>query len=150
MLGLVVGLLPSLVGAQQRLTAWELAVGGAAAFAREDFVGGLLGAAYRPGGQARLGVSVTGGALDGAVAARTEARAEFLVTPWARRGVGLYAGLGVTYQVAERAPGTAYLGILAGVESAPGRRLGWYAEAGVGGGVRIAAGIRWRRFPDWW
>ncbi len=144
------GLVPPLAPAQQRLTAWELGAGGTAAFAREVFVGGVLRAAYRPGGQARLAVTLAPGALAEARALRAEALAEFVVTPWARGGASLYAALGVIYQAVERAPGTAYLGILAGLESAPGRRIGWYVEGGVGGGARIGAGIRWRHFPDWW
>jgi hypothetical protein len=39
-----------------------------------------------------------------------------------------------------------YVVLLIGVETTPGRRTGWYAEAGLAGGVRIAAGfrVRWR------
>jgi hypothetical protein len=43
-----------------------------------------------------------------------------------------------------------YLVLAAGIEDRPGARSGWFLEAGVGGGARLAAGYRWRWFPDWW
>ena len=136
--------------AQRRLTAWEVGAGGLVALANADFYGGAVGLARRPGGQTRLMATIAGGDLAGRAGLRVEGSAQFLVTPWARGGVGPYAGLGVAWQGAEGMRGAAFLMVLAGVESAPGRRFGWYAEAGVGGGARFAAGVRWRRFPSWW
>ena len=42
-----------------------------------------------------------------------------------------------------------YLLLTLGVESRPGGRAGWFAEAGVGGGARVALGYRqrWQRRP---
>ena len=43
-----------------------------------------------------------------------------------------------------------YLVLAIGIEHRPGARSGWFVEGGVGGGARVAAGYRWRRFPAWW
>jgi hypothetical protein len=43
-----------------------------------------------------------------------------------------------------------YLVLTLGLEASPGGRTGWFLEAGVGGGARIAAGWRRRWFPAWW
>jgi len=147
---LLLGLMPAGAAAQRRLTAWEAGVGGVAALADADFFGASLGVAHRPGGQVRLAAIVAPGVLEGHAALRAEATGQFVVMPWARGGVGPYVGLGVAWQGADGVPGAAYLTALLGVEAAPGRRFGWYAEAGVGGGARLALGVRWRRFPDWW
>jgi hypothetical protein len=40
-----------------------------------------------------------------------------------------------------------YVVLTLGIEGRPGARSGWFAEAGVGGGVRLALGYRWRRVP---
>jgi hypothetical protein len=40
-----------------------------------------------------------------------------------------------------------YVVVTLGIEGRPGGRSGWFAEAGVGGGARLAVGYRWRRFP---
>ena len=34
-----------------------------------------------------------------------------------------------------------------GLEERPAARAGWFVEAGVGGGARLALGYRWRRMP---
>jgi hypothetical protein len=46
--------------------------------------------------------------------------------------------------------GAGYITALVGIEKAPGARRGWFAEVGLGGGLRVALGMRWRRFPPWW
>jgi len=58
--------------------------------------------------------------------------------------------VGLAFAGAATTHGAGYLTALVGVEDAPGRTAGWYAEVGLGGGVRVAAGWRWRRFPSWW
>lgn len=119
-------------------------------FARRGFWGPELGVARRPGGQGRFAFSAAGGDYDGLVGMRLEATAQFLLRPGDRVGVGPYAGLGLAFVGAESAHGAGYLTALLGVESAPGGPTGWYAELGLGGGVRLALGRRWRRFPLWW
>ncbi len=39
-----------------------------------------------------------------------------------------------------------YIVLTLGVESRPGSGGGWFVEGGVGGGVRLAGGYRWRLF----
>jgi hypothetical protein len=147
---LFLSVLPGAAAAQRQLTAWELGVGGIAALAARDFFGAAVGVSRRPGGQARLGVSVAGGVLEDRAALRLEATAQLVVTPTSRGGISPYAGLGVAWQGADGVPGAAYFMALLGVEAAPGRRFGWYTEGGVGGGARLAVGVRWRWFPGWW
>lgn len=134
----------------QRLTATEAGVGAAALAARRDFFGAELGLARRPGGQARLALGAAGGSSEGRAGVRLEAGAQFLVNPAARSGASLYGGLGVAFLGARGARGAGYLTLVLGVESAAGRASGWYGELGLGGGLRVAAGRRWRRFPAWW
>ncbi len=125
-------------------------MGAVAALARRDFYGIALQTGYRAGGHARLTAAVAPGAVGDRVAVRADAGAEFMVLPWVRSGVGVYGGAGLAYQTAARARGAGYLTARVGVEGAPGAAFGWYLEAGVGGGVRLGGGVRWRWFPSWW
>jgi len=134
----------------QQLTATEAAVGPATVLAHRSFWGVGVGIARRPGGQGRLAATVAGGDDDGAFGMRVEASAQFLLQPGERSGESLYGGLGIAFAGGEAHRGAGYLMALLGVESAPGRAAGWYAELGLAGGVRIAGGRRWRRFPSWW
>jgi hypothetical protein len=121
--------------------------------ARRTFAGGELGLALRPGGQSRVAFAVAGGSSAGRAAGRAQATLQFLVTPAARRGVGLYAGVGAAFSARRETHSAGFLALLIGIEAAPGRRRGWqnyYCEVGLGGGVRAAAGWRLRWFPRWW
>jgi hypothetical protein len=88
------------------------------------------------------------GASDGEMAWRGELLAHFLLAPRARRGVGAYAAGGVAAVGGPVDEG--YLVVALGLEARPGAGSGWFVEVGVGGGARLAAGYRWRRFPPWW
>jgi len=137
----------------QRLTATEISGGAAAAVARRTFAGAEVGLAYRPGGQSRVALAVAAGTAAERPAARAQLTLQFLVTPAARTGVGLYAGFGAAHTTRRGSHGAGFLALLVGLEGAPGRRRGWqnwYAEVGLGGGVRAAAGWRVRWFPSWW
>lgn len=81
---------------------------------------------------------------------RLEASAQFLLKPAERSGTSWYGGLGIAFVGGEADRSAGYLTALLGLEAAPGRAAGWYAELGLAGGVRLAAGRRWRRFPPWW
>ena len=140
-------LVPVAVPAQQRQPGLEASVGGVAAFARRTFAGGALGLAWRGGGQGRAAVTVAGGVLGSDPGARLEASAQFLVNPAARSGATLYGALGAAYVVARGSPGAGYVLILVGAERAAGRGVGWFVEAGLGGGARVAVGVRARRPP---
>jgi hypothetical protein len=100
------------------------------------------GMAVRVGRRDRLVGWAGLGAAGGALAARGEALYHFLLSP-AATGAGFYLGGGVAADWAGEWRGL-LVGVL-GVETAPGSRRGWFAEAGFGGGLRAAAGFRWRR-----
>ena len=93
---------------------------------------------------------MAGGVLDDAAALRIELTGQFLVLPGARTGVSPYAGLGVAYLGARHYRGMGAIVALVGIEAPEGRRHGWFAELGLGSGVRLRAGFRWRRLPPWW
>ena len=143
-------LLPILALQSQPLTATELSLGAAAALARETFVGGELGLARRTRNERRIALPLAGGAVAGDPAARAQLTLQLVVNPFARTGAGLYGGLGAAFSARRGKPGQGYVAVLLGVESAPGRRHGWYGELGLGGGYRAAAGWRVRWFPNWW
>jgi hypothetical protein len=91
---------------------------------------------------------VGAGGSEGGFAWRGVAAGHFLLSPGRRVGVAAYGGGGVAVVGGPVERG--YLLLTLGLESAPGSRSGWFAEAGVGGGVRLAAGWRWRRLPAGW
>ena len=135
-------------GAQLAATEWSMGV--TAVAARYTFWGAGLELARRPSGQVRGAVAGAAGARDGQAAVRLDATAQFVVTPSARTGVTLSGGLGLAYAGARHERGAAWATAQLGAEAAAGRRRGWFVELGLGGGVRVAAGWRWRRFPSWW
>lgn len=125
----------------------EFAAAATVVLARHTFWGSELGLAKRAGGQGRLAVTAAGGSYEHALGVRCEATAQFLLRPGERSGAGPYAGLGLAFVGGEGARGASYLTALVGVESAPAARAGWYGELGLGGGVRVAVGRRFRHFP---
>lgn len=141
--------LPPVIHAQQ-LTATELSFGAAANVARHTFAGTELAFARRPGADTRLALAFAGGVVDGRAAARAQLTIQLLVNSTARSGPGLYAGMGATFAGRNGSPGQGFLAVLLGFEGASGRRQAWYAELGLAGGVRVAAGWRLRWFPKWW
>jgi hypothetical protein len=105
------------------------------------FAGGVY-AALRPGGNLRVALIAVPGGAGGETVARGELLAHFILNPRRLQGPGLY-GLGGVAGVT--GAGTrAYLVLGAGLEAAPAGRRGWAVEAGVGGGVRLTVGYRWR------
>jgi len=118
--------------------------------AHHSFWGPELGVARRPGAQGRFALTLAAGDYEGALGVRVAADAQLLLRPGERVGPGPYGGLGLAFVGAAGARGAGYLTALVGVEAAPGRRQGWYAELGLGGGVRLSLGRRFRRFPPWW
>lgn len=148
------GILASLAGPLAAQSARELQFQGVGTFASARFIGGGLGFALRSQGRMRLGLSVSagdfsrtpeGGDRSHTFGGRVELTGSYHVNPYKRSGVAPYAGGGVAIT------GTSdemleYVLLLFGLENAPGGRRGWFAELGVGGGVRVSAGyrIRWR------
>jgi hypothetical protein len=105
-------------------------------------------AALRTSRRTRVSLAVGGGASGGAAAWRGELLAHFLLSPARRQGAGLYGAGGVAVVAGPVDEG--YLVLTLGVEARPAARSGWFVEAGVGGGARLALGYRWRRFPPGW
>jgi hypothetical protein len=143
-------LLSVLAVQSQQLTATELSLGGAALMAHHTFSGAELGLARRPSADSRIALALAGGTEDGRAAARAQLTLQLVINAFARSGPGLYAGVGGAFAARRDASGRGFLAVLLGVEAAPGRRHGWYVEAGFAGGVRAAAGWRLRWFPRWW
>ncbi|HYL55083.1 MAG TPA: hypothetical protein VEU73_05860 [Gemmatimonadales bacterium] len=149
---LAIAALPVHAQAPPALHGPELAAAATMVVGRHTFFGPELGLAARGagGGQGRLAVTAAAGSYEHVLGVRCEATAQFLLRPGEQSGAGPYAGLGLAYVGAQRVRGASYLTALLGVESAPAARAGWYGEIGLGGGVRLALGRRFRHFPPGW
>jgi len=134
----------------QSVRATEIGLGATVILAHRGLWGPELGAARRSGGQGRFAFTAACGDHERALGVRLEATAQFLLRPGERSGVGPYGGLGLAFLGAAGARGASYLTALLGVDQGPGARAGWYAELGLGGGVRLALGRRFRRFSSVW
>ena len=138
-------LLPADAAAAQRARE----IGLHAVFTGQDaelVAGGIYGA-IRTTRRTRLALTAAAGSADGEFVARGEVLGHFLLSP-ASWGPGIYGGGGIAGIAGAGEEG--FLVLLLGIEHAPGGRAGWYLEGGLGGGVRLAAGYRWRWFraPD--
>lgn len=127
--------------AAQTARGFEVGVASALLLAEPEFVGGGALVALRPGGRLRLQIAALAGEASG-LAGRAELSGQFLLTPNAMRGVGVYGLAGIAGTAGRTDAGYLLLGL--GAEAAPGGRHGWWVEAGAGGGARIALGWRWR------
>jgi hypothetical protein len=107
-------------------------------------VAGVYGA-IRTSFRTRVSAALAAGVSDGDPAWRGELLAHFLLNPTRLRGAGVYGAGGIA--VAGGPVDQGYVVLTLGVEGRPGARSGWFAEAGVGGGARLALGYRWRRLP---
>jgi len=103
-------------------------------------VGGAYGALWA-GRRTRVATTIGAGVQEGAFAWRVEGLAHFHLNPEAS-GLGLYGGGGLALAGGVRTQG--YLVLLLGAETSPRGPRGWAFEIGVGGGVRLAVGYRWR------
>lgn len=126
----------------QRATEWQ--VHALANVGGDRFLGGGVGLALRTNGRMRIGVVLNAGDLEGTAAVRPEILGSFHLNPYERQGVAPYAGGGVA---AVFSAGTTreYIVAFVGLESRPGRSVGWFAEVGLGGGARVAAGVQYRK-----
>jgi hypothetical protein len=105
-------------------------------------VAGAYGA-LRGAGRTRFSALAGGGLSAGEFAWRAEALGHFMLSPLERRRWGAYLAGGVAAVGGQTTRG--YLVLTLGVEQRPGGSSGWAAEAGVGGGARVAIAYRWRR-----
>jgi hypothetical protein len=106
------------------------------------FAGGGVSLGVRPGGSVRVVLNLLAGGQRERLAGRGELLGQLMLTPARRRGVGVYGVAGIAGQLGQRDAGWLVLGL--GLEQAPAERSGWHLEAGIGGGVRLAAGWRHR------
>jgi hypothetical protein len=104
-------------------------------------VAGVYGA-IRTSTRTRVSASAGLGISGSEAAWRGELLIHLLMSPTARRGVGVYAASGVAAVGGPVERG--YIVLTLGAEQHPGQRTGWFFEAGLGGGARLAAGYRWR------
>lgn len=121
----------------------ELGVQGMFTGAEPEAVLAVGYAGWRVDDRVRVAVLAGPGVSDGDLAARGELLGHLLINPGAASTrPRFYAGAGIAGVVGPRDAGYAVL--LAGVEQRRRGRDGWVAEVGVGGGIRITAGWRWR------
>lgn len=137
----LLGLVPAMPAAAQSPRGFEIGVAGALLLAEPTFAGGGGLVALRPGGRLRLQLAGLVGDAYG-VAVRGELSGQLLLTPSLTRGVAVYGLAGIAGTAGQ--PDAGYLLLGLGIEARPGGGHGWWAEAGVGGGARIALGWRWR------
>ncbi len=139
-LAVPLGLLAASPASAQAPRGAEFGLAGTLLLAEPGFAGGGALVALRDG-RLRLQVTVLTGDAGG-WAGRAEAAGHYLVTPARMGGAGLYGLAGLALEAGPHEAGYLLLGL--GLEGSPGGRHGWWVEAGVGGGARIAAGWRWR------
>jgi len=96
----------------------------------------------------RVSAAALVGVSDEEAAWRGELLAHFLLNPTRLRGAGVYGAGGIA--LVGGPVDQSYIVLTLGLEGRPGAASGWFVEAGVGGGARVAAGYRWRRIPAGW
>jgi hypothetical protein len=109
----------------------------------DRFLGGGAGLSVRPPGKSGVYLNASAGDLGGSLAARFEGLATFHLNPERQRGFTPYVAGGIAANVS-RPANRGYIEILMGVEERPGRPSGLFLELGLGGGMRLAAGYRFR------
>jgi hypothetical protein len=139
-LALALILVPETAGAQR---AREIGLHAVFTGQDEELAAAGAYAAIRTTRRTRLALTAAAGSAGGTFVARGEVLGHFLLSP-AALGPGVYGGGGIAGIAGAGEEG--FLVLLLGIEHAPGGAAGWYLEGGVGGGVRIAAGYRWRSF----
>ena len=122
-------------------TFWQIHALGTSA--NSQFAGVGVGFGRSAGGRLTYQVSLTPGLADRTLAVRSEGILTFSLDPARREGVSPYGGGGIAVLLARRST-DAFLVVLLGLESAPRARSGWFAEIGLGGGVRGSIGWRLR------
>lgn len=104
-----------------------------------------VGLAWRDGGRTRVGwAALLGSDENGAMVGRAELAYHFLLDPAKRLGSGVYAGGGVAVAVSQ-GRARPFVMLVVGAENSPAGRRGTFIEVGVGGGLRAAIGMRWRK-----
>jgi hypothetical protein len=123
----------------------EVQVWGLAVASRPALYAAGVGLAWRDEQRSRIAPAVAFGPLgNGRFGARADLAIHFLLDPAKRAGAAIYGGGGLTAAVAGGRV-TPYALLVLGAENAPGGAGGSFVELGVGGGVRLAIGYRWRK-----
>jgi hypothetical protein len=123
----------------------EVQLWGLAAASKPAFYGGGFGLSWRDARRTRVAPGVALGSTgDGRLGARADLAVHFLLDPYKRAGLAVYGGGGLSVAV-RGGRLTPYALLVIGAESAPGGGGGSFVEVGVGGGVRVAVGYRWRK-----
>lgn len=104
-------------------------------------VAGVYGG-IRTSARTRLSAAAGGGVSSGSFAFRGEVLGHFLLSPNQRGRPGFYFAGGVAAVGGPVDRG--YLVLTVGLEDRPAAASGWGVEIGVGGGVRLMLGYRWR------
>jgi hypothetical protein len=104
-------------------------------------VAGLYGG-VRTSARTRFSAAAGAGLSSGDLAFRGEVLGHFLLSPNQRKGPGFYLAGGVAG--IEGPVDRGYLVLTVGLEDRPAAASGWGVEVGVGGGVRVMLGYRWR------
>jgi hypothetical protein len=107
-------------------------------------VAGVYGG-LRTSGRTRVSASLGAGISGRELAWRGELLGHFLLSPEDRRRAGFYFAGGIA--AVEGVVSRGYLVLTLGLEERPRANSGWALEAGIGGGVRVGLGYRWRWFP---
>ena len=100
--------------------------------------------ALRTSARTRVSATLGAGVSGGEIAVRGEVLGHFLLSPGQPKGAGFYLAGGLA--VVDGPVSRGYLVLTVGLEDRPAASSGWSAELGVGGGVRVALGYRWRWF----
>ena len=139
---LVLALFPGRAAAQ----GWrEAQVWGVALASRPALAAGGLGFAWRDRGRTRIGAAIAAGASDdGSAAGRVEVTWHFLLDPGRRKGLAVYGGGGAAVSATQHRHLRPWVLLVVGAETSPVAKHGLFVEAGLGGGARLAAGVRFR------
>ena len=123
----------------------EAQVWGVAVASRPAFYGGGFGLGWRDEQRDRIAPAVAFGSFgDARFGVRADLAYQFLLDPARKTGSALYGGGGLSVAV-RRGRLVPYVLLEVGLENAPGGRGGSFLELGVGGGLRVAIGYRWRK-----
>jgi hypothetical protein len=139
---LALALLPGRAAAQ----GWrETQLWGVALASQPALFAGGLGFAVRDAGRTRIGGALAAGTSEGGRATgRLEVAWHFLLDPARRQGLAIYGGGGAAISVIAHGRVRPWVLLVLGAETSPAAKHGFFVEAGLGGGARVAAGVRWR------
>ena len=124
----------------------ELGVQAIGTFSDPGLVVGAGYAALRVGTRTRVSLGLGAGSAEGDWVGRGELLGHFLLSPEQERKPGFYLAGGIAGVTG--AVDRGYLVLTAGLEKSPAGGSGWALEAGLGGGVRLSAGYRWRFWKE--